>query len=111
MSEAAAVRQLDRFLVEGLPNYETSRGLATGSAVSRLSPYLHFGQISPRWVMARLAAVGGREVSKTFWRRLIWRDLAYWQLHHWPDMPTQSIRPAYEQQAWDFDPAMLRGAR
>ena len=24
-----------------------------------------------------------RAVSKTFYRRLVWRDLAYWQLHHW----------------------------
>ena len=41
---------------------------------------------------------GGRQISKTFWRRLTWRDLAYWQLHHFPDMSTQPIRSHYADQ-------------
>ncbi len=41
---------------------------------------------------------GGKQASKTFWRRLIWRDLAYWQLHHWPDMASKPIRASYEGQ-------------
>jgi hypothetical protein len=36
-----------------------------------------------------------QSVSKTFYRRLVWRDLAYWQLLHWPHMATQPIRQAY----------------
>jgi deoxyribodipyrimidine photo-lyase len=108
MTEAAALQQLERFLATGLSSYESERGRATGVAVSRLSPYIHFGQISPRLVMVRLHAVGGRAVSKTFWRRLVWRDLAYWQLYHWPDMPTRSIRATYEDQRWNVDPANLR---
>lgn len=38
------------------------------------------------------------QVSKTFWRRLVWRDLAYWQLHHWPCMAAQPIRTHYSAQ-------------
>eukprot|EP00892_Ulva_mutabilis_P003954 jgi/Ulvmu1/1930/UM012_0090.1 len=108
ISEAAALNLLEDFIACKLEIYESSRALARGDAVSRLSPYLHFGMISPRTVMARLAAAGAKSVSKTFWRRLVWRDLAYWQLHHWPRMPTHSIRPAYERQAWAFDAATLR---
>lgn len=82
--------------------------MARGDAVSKLSPYLHFGQISPRTVMRRLASAGAQNVSKTFWRRLVWRDLAYWQLHHWPQMPTRSLRPSYDDQSWDFNPGTLK---
>ena len=107
MSEGAAQNLLEGFISNKLAIYESSRSLASGDAVSRLSPYLHFGQISPRTVMARLEDVGARFASKTFWRRLIWCDLAYWQLRHWPEMPTCSIRPAYEDQEWDFDAEAL----
>ena len=41
---------------------------------------------------------GGKQVSKTFWRRLTWRDLAHWQLHHFPDMSTKPIRSHYADQ-------------
>ena len=41
---------------------------------------------------------GGKKLSKTFSRRIIWRDLAYWQLHHWPYMAVKSIRQHYEGQ-------------
>lgn len=108
ISESAAQNLLEDFISNKLAKYESSRALARGDAVSKLSPYLHFGQISPRMVMSRLAAAGAKTVSKTFWRRLVWRDLAYWQLYHWPEMPTRSIRPAYEEQAWNFDSRMLK---
>ena len=42
---------------------------------------------------------GGKQVSKVLFRRLTWRDLAYWQLHHWPDMATEPIRSHYKDQA------------
>ena len=41
---------------------------------------------------------GGKALSKTFTRRLIWRDLAYWQLHHWPAMAAVPMRPHYAAQ-------------
>ncbi len=44
------------------------------------------------------ALAGGKKLSKTFSRRIIWRDLAYWQLHHWPHMPVKPIRQHYEGQ-------------
>lgn len=43
-------------------------------------------------------------MSKTFWHRLLWRDLAYWQLYHWPTMPTEPIRRPYLDQEWSEGP-------
>ena len=53
---------------------------------------------SPRLVIAEARARGGMTMSKTFMRRLVWRDLAYWQLHHWPDMALNPIRRHYVDQ-------------
>jgi len=98
--EVAALAALDRFLMEGLRRYEKERGYADGRAVARLSPYLHFGQLSPRLMVRKLTQARAPDVSKTFWRRLVWRDLAYWQLWHWPWMGDRPIRPAYARQEW-----------
>jgi deoxyribodipyrimidine photolyase len=48
------------------------------------------------------------QLSKTFWRRLVWRDLAYWQLYHWPDMASAPIRKHYASMEWTEDPNTLR---
>lgn len=37
-------------------------------------------------------------MSKTFSRRLAWRDLASWQLLHWPRMAAEPIRAPYAHQ-------------
>jgi hypothetical protein len=49
--------------------------------------------------------VRAESLSKTFYRRLVWRDLAYWQLFHWPDMATEPIRRHYVDQEWSSGPA------
>lgn len=43
-------------------------------------------------------------MSKTFFRRLVWRDLAYWQLYHWPTMAVEPIRPGYRDMQWAQGP-------
>ena len=91
----------------GLRNYESQRQYADARAVSRLSAYLHWGMVSTRHFHAEARARGGRDLSKTFSRRLIWRDLAYWQLHHWPDMACLPIRRHYAAQV----SALLPGVR
>ncbi|KAJ9524592.1 hypothetical protein QJQ45_024195 [Haematococcus lacustris] len=104
MSEAAALRELDRFLAEGLSQYEKNRHFADARAVSRLSPYLRWGQLSPRLLWHRMRESRAASVSKTFHRRLVWRELAYWQLHHWPLLSVQPVREAYADVKWESGP-------
>ena len=108
MSERGGLRMLGDFIAKGLPRYEAERGKAAEPTVARISPYLHFGQLSPRHAMRALADAGCKRASKTFWRRLVWRDLAYWQLHHWPHLPTRPVRAAYADVEWSADGAHLR---
>ena len=46
--ETAAIDIFEGFCQAGLQQYESKRQLADASAVSRLSPYIHFGVLSPR---------------------------------------------------------------
>lgn len=54
--------------------------------------------------LAATALCRAQEASKTFYRRLIWRDLAYWQLCHWPRMAVEPIRTGYEEMQWESGP-------
>lgn len=106
-----ALNKLYQFLEPrgGLSRYEKQRNLADASAVARLSPYLRFGMLSARLMMHELNAVNGKDQSVTFFRRLTWRDLAYWQLKLFPAMQTEPIRAHYVGQLWNQDSqALLR---
>lgn len=56
ISERGALQQLAHFLSssDGLAAYEAARSYADGRSVSRLSPYLHWGQLSPRLMWQKM---------------------------------------------------------
>lgn len=43
---------------------------------------------------------GRREARSTFLRRFLWRDLAYYMLWTFPQMPVTSVRVFYETEKW-----------
>jgi len=110
ISEEGALKVLRSFLKSdsGLQKYESHRQLADASSVARISPYLRFGMLSCRLMYHELKAAGGKNASVTFWRRLTWRDLAYWQLILFPGMREKPIRAHYEGQWWSKDESALK---
>jgi deoxyribodipyrimidine photolyase len=105
ITEEAGYAALRAFLAlgGGLSKYEADRHLADASAVARISPYLRYGMLSCRTVYWEASAENAKEVATTFWRRLVWRDLAYWQLRLFPGMAEQPIRDHYIGQKWSTD--------
>ncbi|HEY0163756.1 MAG TPA: deoxyribodipyrimidine photo-lyase [Sphingomicrobium sp.] len=67
---AEAARRLEDF-VDRVGGYEAGRNLPAEDATSRLSPHLHFGEISPATVWHR---VYGQAASEKFRKELAWRD-------------------------------------
>ena len=60
-----ALKRLERFLDDGLPGYGADRNTPEAAAASHMSPYLHFGQISPLEIaLAARSAKGGGPVDK-----------------------------------------------
>uniref|UniRef100_A0A8C5MZZ1 Photolyase/cryptochrome alpha/beta domain-containing protein n=1 Tax=Leptobrachium leishanense TaxID=445787 RepID=A0A8C5MZZ1_9ANUR len=105
-SEDGAFRCLGDFLEDGIKHYEKESGRADKPYTSHISPYLHFGQISPRTVLHE-AHFTKKSVPK-FLRKLAWRDLAYWLLVLFPEMSTEPIRPAYKSQRWSANQKHLQ---
>src|SRR5262249_55939475 len=59
-----AVRRLKRFIASALARYDTQRNLPHLDGTSALSPYLHFGQISPVTIALKVKAADAPEAAK-----------------------------------------------
>jgi deoxyribodipyrimidine photo-lyase len=65
------VARFEEFMAEHAPGYAAGRNTPGEPATSRLSPYLKYGCIHPRTILARLGSSKGEE---TFRSELAWRD-------------------------------------
>ncbi|MBN2432352.1 MAG: deoxyribodipyrimidine photo-lyase [Acidobacteria bacterium] len=73
---AAAGRQMRRFLQERLDRYPDERNDPNRDAVSHLSPYLHFGHISPLHVALQVKATGSPGADDFLEELIIRRELS-----------------------------------
>jgi len=111
---AAAARSVQRFLNEGFDTYDEGRNLPGVRGTSRLSPHLHFGEISPRqiWHATRRHAQGrGRHTTwrdSQFLAEVGWREFAHHLLYHFPHTPERPLRSNYERFPWVANDARLR---
>ena len=74
--ESAARRRLERFLADPIERYRDNRDALGRNETSRLSPYLHFGCVTPRQIEERIPAGGDpyEDGPAAFRRQLAWRD-------------------------------------
>jgi len=83
--EAAAMKQLDRFLDLKLVDYERDRNDPNIDGQSGLSPYLHFGQISAQRValqVLRSRKDGGAFLEELIVRRELSDNYCYYNQHY-----------------------------
>jgi deoxyribodipyrimidine photo-lyase len=90
--EAAARQALTGFLSGPVDDYADGHDTLTGRSVSRLSPYLHFGCLSPREVEQRLGETKGAE---SFRRQICWRDFYAHVLGHFPQNAKHEFQERY----------------
>lgn len=89
--------------------YATGRNLPSRDLTSRLSPHLHFCEISPLQVWHALDQCRG-EGADVFRKELIWRDYAQNVICQFPDYGQTSYRAEFEHLVWR-DPASDEQAR
>ncbi|HSE94015.1 MAG TPA: deoxyribodipyrimidine photo-lyase [Methylomirabilota bacterium] len=100
--ESAARARLDAWLRSGLACYAERHDELAGDGTSRLSPYVHFGCLSPVEVARRAADRPGGEA---FLRQLCWRDFHHQVTAAFPAIARQDYRPRGD--AWDDDASLL----
>ncbi len=114
LTAGGAGRRLKRFVAEALAGYESGRDFPGEDGTSRLSPYLHFGQVSPRQVLDEAfgrreggADGAGRRAADAFARQLGWREFAAHLLYHFPRTAEAPLRVEYDRFPWRDDPEAL----
>jgi deoxyribodipyrimidine photo-lyase len=103
--EAGAAERLHRFIAYALADYDAGRDRPAQEATSRLSPHLHFGEISPRsiWHAAFRAASewpGRQNQVDTFLSELGWREFSYQLLSFFPGLPEESFKAPFRTFPW-----------
>lgn len=109
--ESGARTRLDTFLSGAARDYGTGRDSPAEQGTSRLSPHLHFGEISPRTVfhaVRRFEETPGAVAGAPFRREFLWREFAAHLLHHFPHTPEEPLRPVFRRFPWRRDPVALR---
>jgi len=88
--EAAAAETLAAFLDGPVRDYGHERDIPADPGTSRLSPYLHFGMVHPRQILARLPECPGADVFRS---ELAWREFAADVLWHRPRAAWEPFQP------------------
>ena len=113
--EEGARQQFGQFLTGGIVNYQTDRDRPDLPRTSRLSPHLHFGEISPRQIWHKVDSAMGSKASNSFFRgansylrQLGWREFANHLLLHFPHTTTLPLREKFESLRWRNNKADLK---
>jgi deoxyribodipyrimidine photo-lyase len=108
--ETGAHRQLQTFLDTALGDYPLDRDRPALRGTSRLSPHLHFGELSAAQVWAHTdawastaPATGAVAAAETFLRQLAWRDFAHHLLFHFPRTRDMPLDARYRAFPWRRD--------
>jgi deoxyribodipyrimidine photo-lyase len=104
-TRSAAEGRLDEFVAVGLADYADARDRPGRDGVSRLSPWLHFGQLGPRELVAAAQPAG--QAASAFLRELGWREFAHHLLYHFPHTPEAPLDPRFEAFPWADDAPAL----
>lgn len=100
--EVGARAALRDFLPK-IGGYDESRNLPSQPGISRLSPHLHFGEISPATVW-HVASREAGAAAEPFLREIGWRDYATNLIDQFPDYADRNGKPAYDAMAWREGP-------
>jgi deoxyribodipyrimidine photo-lyase len=106
--EAGASSLLKRFLSDGINDYKDGRDRPALKAISRLSPHLHFGDISPQQIINALLTIADDQNSEHFKREIRWREFSYYLLFHFPGLPNQNLKANFDHFPWENNPAWLK---
>lgn len=103
--EDAAQTQWNNFVTHGLSDYQEGRNFPAQAHVSRMSPYLHFGEISPHQLRHSLhsKSLKGKILHKNidcFLKELGWREFSYHLLYHFPNLPKKNFQEKFDNFPW-----------
>lgn len=111
--EDGAHKKLDRFIQNHLNNYDIDRNIPSYEATSKLSPHLHFGEISPFQIWRTVEPILAHQAHdassiECFLSELGWREFSYYLLYHFPELPLQNYKSEFDAFPWQKSDTNLK---
>ena len=106
--EEGAWQRFETFKASGIQTYIDDRNRPDLPKVSRLSPHLHWGEISVGQVWHDTKRHGQSCSHEHFLKELTWRDFAAYLLFHFSHLTNKNWRPEFDDFPWQTDPCVLR---
>ena len=108
VGETGAWTRLEQVCEQVVDDYSNTRNLPALDGVSRLSPHLHFGELSPRQIWQAVAErFDGTPLehlsAAAYLRELGWREFAHHVLFYWPESPVQAMNERFRAMPWRQD--------
>jgi deoxyribodipyrimidine photo-lyase len=103
--EEGAWKRLRLFKQKIVGHYHKGRDFPAEDMTSRLSPHLHFGEITPRQIWYELIKSKG---ASHFLREIGWREFAHHLLYFFPKTPLHPLREAFEDFPWKNNRKLLQ---
>jgi len=103
-----AQRRLREFIAHGLDRFATERNDPDKDALSDMSPYLHFGQISPLEIALAVKATGSTSTDAYLEELIIRRELSMNFVHRNPQYDTFACLPPWAKATLEAHAGDLR---
>ncbi|HRD55087.1 MAG TPA: deoxyribodipyrimidine photo-lyase [Parachlamydiaceae bacterium] len=104
-----AEKALQQFIKEPILSYLEARDYPAKEGTSLFSPYLHFGELSPRMIFQAVKEkYGNEERTHGFLRQLGWREFAFHLLYHFPKTANEPLRKEFAHFPWKNDSIQLQ---
>ena len=101
IGESAAKVKLKNFINNKLSNYSTGRDEPGTDFTSKLSPHLHFGEISAKTIFTEVMKSNiDDDNKKKFLSEIGWRDFSYNLLFNYPEMTELPIQSKFIKFPW-----------
>jgi len=103
--EAGARKKMIDLVEQTLCAYKINHDIPSTPGTSRLSPHLHFGEVSAREVFsvcqqsAPILQFPIADMEK-FITELGWREFGYYLMYHFPDSTSQSLDQRFDLYGW-----------
>lgn len=110
--EDGAQKRLHHFINDHLIGYKEKRNILGCDITSKLSPHLHFGEISPRQIWRELQQQKFNPAcdlasTECFLSEIGWREFSYYLLYHFPALPEQNYKAEFNAFPWKTNDAAL----
>ncbi len=103
--ESTAQKKLDNFIKKDLSGYDKDRDFPGLDKTSKLSPNLHFGEISPHQIIERISKLGNTNIKDKdcFVSEIIWREFSAYLMFHFKELHQKNFQAKFDHFPWNYN--------